>query len=537
MDDTIITPAAYHGRTVHRFDRYADGPDGLDWEAQPDPFRRYAGAETIALPFSANELMTASWGSLYGSRGITPAMLTVKSVAALLQASLGLSAIKSFGDNRWALRMNPSSGNLHPTEAYVVAGDLPGLPGGVYHYAPAAHALERRMTSPDGAFPGKCFGRVYVALASIHEREEWKYGERAFRYCQHDVGHAVAALRYAAALLGWQVKLMADVADEAVGRLIGVDRPHDAEPEAPDLLLQIEPGTGHMAKIGVDQVEAMVVAAVAGRWDGVPNRISSGPKGRWPVVAQVSRATAKPVTGDEPWTPPPSRATVPSDVDEPGVAVIARRRSAQRFDGVTPLAAKKFFRMLDTTFPRQKMAPFEALPWAPKLHLLLFVHNVAGVTPGLYALPRSDRGEAELREAVKESFVWAKSEGAPDHLPLYLLQEGDARQVAMTVSCHQDIAGSSAFSLGMAADLACQLSLGPWWYRRLFWEAGMIGHVLYLEAEAAGVRGTGIGCYFDEAVAELFFGGVETGWRTLYHFTVGTPVEDPRLTTELPYGG
>jgi len=27
---------------------------------------------------------------------------------------------------------------------------------------------------------------------------------------------------------------------------------------------------------------------------------------------------------------------------------------------------------------------------------------------------------------------------------------------------------------------------------KLFWEAGLLGQVLYLEAEAAGVRGTGI---------------------------------------------
>ena len=33
-----------------------------------------------------------------------------------------------------------------------------------------------------------------VALTSIHWREAWKYGERAFRYCQHDLGHAIAAV-------------------------------------------------------------------------------------------------------------------------------------------------------------------------------------------------------------------------------------------------------------------------------------------------------------------------------------------------------
>ena len=35
-------------------------------------------------------------------------------------------------------------------------------------------------------------GSFHVRLSSIHWREAWKYGERAFRYCQHDIGHAWA---------------------------------------------------------------------------------------------------------------------------------------------------------------------------------------------------------------------------------------------------------------------------------------------------------------------------------------------------------
>ena len=44
---------------------------------------------------------------------------------------------------------------------------------------------------------------------------------------------------------------------------------------------------------------------------------------------------------------------------------------------------------------------------------------------------------------------------------------------------------------------------GDWFYRRLFWECGLIGQVLYLEAEAAGARATGIGCYYDDPVHEV----------------------------------
>ena len=81
-------------------------------------------------------------------------------VGDVLRHALGLSAWKQFGESRWALRVNPSSGNLHPTEAYVVAGAIAGLGDapGVYHYAPDRHALERRCAFDAAAWPAAVDG-------------------------------------------------------------------------------------------------------------------------------------------------------------------------------------------------------------------------------------------------------------------------------------------------------------------------------------------------------------------------------------------
>jgi len=70
----------------------------------------------------------------------------------------------------------------------------------------------------------------------------------------------------------------------------------------------------------------------------------------------------------------------------------------------------------------------------------------------------------------------------------------------------------------------------PWLYRRLFWVCGMLVHVLYLEAEAAGVRSTGIGCFFDDEMHALLGIG-DQSWQSLYHFTLGGAVDDTRLST------
>ena len=75
---------------------------------------------------------------------------------------------------------------------------------------------------------------------------------------------------------------------------------------------------------------------------------------------------------------------------------------------------------------------------------------------------------------------------------------------------------------------------GPWFYRCLYWETGVVGQVLYLEAEASGIRGTGIGCFFDDLTHQVF--GIEGDrFQVLYHFTMGGAVDDPRLRTSPPY--
>jgi hypothetical protein len=148
---------------------------------------------------------------------------------------------------------------------------------------------------------------------------------------------------------------------------------------------------------------------------------------------------------------------------------------------------------------------------------------------------RDNRKLSFLQQAMNPELSWTIPPGCPEGLPLYWLLEGDAKRLAVQVSCHQDIAGDSAFSFGMVAEFEGILQQrGAWWYPRMFWEAGLLGQVLYLEAEAAGVRATGIGCFFDDAVHEI----VEIkdmGLQSLYHFTIGGPVEDRRLQTLPPY--
>jgi hypothetical protein len=205
-------------------------------------------------------------------------------------------------------------------------------------------------------------------------------------------------------------------------------------------------------------------------------------------------------------------------------------------DGATRIPRGAFYHALARVCPHLNGVPFWTFPWEPAVHLALFVHRVDDLSPGLYLLARRHNAVEALRAAMgKDAFLWQRPPGCPDGLDLFLLAEGNTRDAARTVSCHQDIASDGVFAVGMLAEFESRLAEnGPWFYRRLFWETGMIGQVLYLEAEAMGIRGTGIGCFFDDAMHELL-GMQGRTYQSLYHFTVGGPLDDPRLKTIQPY--
>lgn len=529
---------AYHEASKHDFHRYAAGPPDLDWETQPDPFRTYAGAERIALArLEPGETDGPLYEPAFCEGEVAPAALDARSLSQLLFDSLAISAWKRYGDSRWSLRCNPSSGNLHPTEAWLVCGPVRDLSaeGVVAHYAPREHELEvRARLAPELArelLDPSAPGCVYVALTSIHWREAWKYGERAFRYCQHDVGHAIAALAVAAAGLGWRARVLDEPSTAELARLLGTDAQRGPEAEHADVLLAIGPDAGRARSPSQAAFAGVASLAHAGR----PNELSPSHV-EWGSIDLVEEATVKPRTSGEPRATPLAPAWAP-DRDPIRLRRIVRgRRSAVAFDGRTGMTRDAFFQTLRRTLPRRASTVLAAWDAEPAIDLVLFAHRVEGLDPGLLLLLRDPRREERWRAAARaEGLAWSRVEGAPDELALFRLRTGDARALARSVSCHQDIAADGCFAVSMVADFREALARrGAWAYRRLFWECGFVGQLLYLEAEALGLRGTGIGCFFDDAVHRaLGFAGDEL--QALYHFTVGGPLEDARITTEPAY--
>jgi SagB-type dehydrogenase family enzyme len=527
----LETVQNYHVRSKHQLNRYALGPETLDWDAQPAPFRRFAGAEAVPLPRlcdATGQLLQALARPPRDVLHAAPIPFARGSLGALLALAVGITAWKRQGPDRWAVRANPSSGNLHPIEAYAVVTGRAVLEAGVYHYRADDHVLERRAAWNDAALTAP--PRAFIALTTVMWREAWKYGERGFRYCQLDTGHALSALRYAAGILGWRLHERAALSSTALARLLGLDRSEDLSPvrrasteqEEAELLLELELTRGSAPSSAEDLLEWSRGAS----FSGTASLIDAHPMYSWPVIAEVAAATRYP------------KARAPSDVGLPWssyilapgaqlstASLVLGRRSAQRFD--------RSFELPRDAFEEILKGAAASLQAPARLALVLFVHRVEGLTPGVYLrLLAHDEGPISLLGQLSRKFRVEPVANADGQDELWLLATCPPRELsrmARSLHCNQDIAANCCFALGMLADLERALR-EPADYRDLLREAGSLGHALYLQAEAAGVRGTGIGCFFDDAVADFLSLG-DTAFRTLYHFSIGKPIDDPRIET------
>ena len=329
----------------------------------------------------------------------------------MLGLALGLSAHKEYMGDRWSLRCNPSSGNLHPTEAYVISQQIEGLSNGVYHYLSENHSLQQRMsamqTEAEETQP-----LLMLALTTISWREAWKYGERAFRYCQLDIGHALAAINYAAACLGWQVELLPQWSTRNIASLCGVDREQDfakAEKENADLILSISQQQPP-AKI---MLENLLGWAETGQWHGRANILDKHPMYHWPVISQVEQASEIKATNNNSLQQQNLPALLLNESQLSAKHIIYGRRSAQHFDKQTVLNRGEFYNLLDKCLYRQQSLPWKALAEVFPMLTAFYIHRIDSLTPGLYVFLNTEHSIDDLKNLFHEDFLWSKPTTCP----------------------------------------------------------------------------------------------------------------------------
>lgn len=528
----ILDVYQYHEVTKHRVRRYAKSAGSMDWENEPVPFRSFDGTDVIKLPFLEKD-PDVLYDDIF-QRRLPSKDITISTVANFLELSLSLAAWKSYGGNTWALRINPSSGNLHAEETYVLIPYSKNS-AALYHYNPYLHVMEKRAGMDaatckivDDYFPVRGF---FVALSSIHWREAWKYGERAFRYTCLDIGHAVAAMSVSASVFGLKATVLSGMSCSDIAAVLGLEKTTwiEYEKEIPEVVLFIHEHTD--VEIPRRMPDELAEHFKSQHFAGTPNRLSKSHT-PWAIIKDISTATEKPRTeflkGAQ-----TTKETEISATLKTASYVIRTRRSGQRYDGMTHMPLDVVLSILNRTLPGT--LPFNSdiypIGGVVFVHLLVYVHRVTGLSQGIYLFARNDGEISEMKRRMSADFLW---ENVCGRAPLYLLKRGNFAHVAAMISCGQNIAGDGVFSLSMISRFADVIDGAPYMYRRLFGEAGMIGHMLYLETEARGFRGTGIGCFLDDEVHNLL-GLQDNYYQCLYNFTIGNALEDKRLTTLPPY--
>ena len=370
-----------------------------------------------------------------------------------------------------------------------------------------------------------------IGLSAVMWREAWKYGERAFRYCQLDTGHAIGAISYAAQTLGWVLIEQKNMTSDKLAHLLGVDRDTDfpahrqpeTEREEAEVLLSVSFNSAAMA---ITQTVTPVL------WQGTASLIDAHPLYRWPVIEEVALATRQ-VTASANADKSLPKNTTNDRADNNSIStanVILGRRSAQRFNANHVMSAQDFIKILEALLPKDA-APWNALTSTPSINIILFVHRVESFKTGLYLLTRVPELATKLDAELSHQFLRETIGDLPAKIKLQLLTpapSGDLNRLTRSLHCHQDIAANACFALGMLAEYEEIITDNPAAYRDIHREAGLIGQVLYLQAEMLGMRGTGIGCFFDDPIHELL-GLTDETFQTIYHFTVGLALDDTRI--------
>jgi putative peptide maturation dehydrogenase len=216
-------PAVAHRHTRWR-DVDTEEAERLFSEASPQTFlerlgaappvvpERTASASRLSLARPSPSALDALTDRRVTCRNYDPAPLSHAVFSAVLYRAFGARVVNDYAPGVQLLKKGvPSAGGLHATEAYLLVQRVEGVPPGLYHYHPVAHALEplreldadalaslaRRFVAAQAYYAG---APLQIALVSRFERNFWKYRNhaKAYRAVILDAGHLSQMLYLAA---------------------------------------------------------------------------------------------------------------------------------------------------------------------------------------------------------------------------------------------------------------------------------------------------------------------------------------------------
>ncbi|MFH1957438.1 MAG: protein-L-isoaspartate(D-aspartate) O-methyltransferase [bacterium] len=158
--------------------------------------------------------------------------LSISEVSQMLWAAGGLCRPENGKTDAvsGATRSFPSAGGRYPFEIYLFAGNVKGIPPGLYRYEWEEHRLKILQ---DGdlrkALAAACLGQDFIndapatiVFTGIEKKLRSGYGERGIRYSVMDIGHAGQNIYLQAGALGLGTVAVGAFNEEDLKKLIGV---------------------------------------------------------------------------------------------------------------------------------------------------------------------------------------------------------------------------------------------------------------------------------------------------------------------------
>jgi SagB-type dehydrogenase family enzyme len=444
----------------------------------------------------------------------------LEAIAQLLFLSAGITRQRKYPGGEIYFRAAACTGALYEIELYLVCGDLPKLPAGVYHFAPAEFGLRRLRT---GDYRGVLVEAIAAERAVAHApltivctatywRNAWKYQARTYRHFGWDNGTLLANFLAVATALGLPAKVVCGFVDATVNRLLDLDSEREVAfslipigyqasirsqntletTDVPALGFETVPLSGK--EIDYPVMRAMHAASSLNSPEDVAEWRENSALAIHEMKGNSNAPSAAPFDGSRYPLQPLSEAEMPRDPIE---QVILRRGSSRRF-ARTAISFTQLSTMLDRA-TRGVPADFlnsDQDSRTPHLNdIYLIVHAVEGLEPGAYSFNR-DAGVLEC------------------------LKRGDFRDQAGYLGLEQQLPADAAVDIFFLADLNPILNrLGNRGYRAVQLEAGITGGKLYLAAYAQRLGATGLTFYDDDVTS--FFSPHGAGKSAIFLVAVG----------------
>lgn len=204
LQQVIALGKEYHDATKHSYFSVLVDPNYVDASTQPNAFKIY--------PHFYRRFPLESGNATHDFIRLT-STVTFK---------------KTYRNDAYYLRVNPSAGALYPTEIYVQIRGVKGWIYGIYHLEVATDSLTLIYELIDDGIESYLFRdrlvKGFIFLVSCaYFRSSWKYKNRSLRYCFLDSGHHLGAIEASSYVSQRNLRVIFDFDKQSLNQVLGFE--------------------------------------------------------------------------------------------------------------------------------------------------------------------------------------------------------------------------------------------------------------------------------------------------------------------------